>query len=164
MEAVRLTSHTLSHFAQHSIQLCQELGGQGRKDGEPSSQGIYRRSSCDGGKKTTDSRRSFLQKRIGRKNSTPFRCSQRTLRVCYLAALIHSLSLEEPDLGDRDHAMVRKPRGFRRVRTGLSISMESQALFSSFKKSWMSTRNTIQYHEFHFVLTQVLAILSVGPS
>ncbi|PBL00166.1 hypothetical protein ARMGADRAFT_366439 [Armillaria gallica] len=39
--------------------------------------------------------------------------------------------------GDHDHAMVRKPRGFRRIRTGLSVSMESQALFNSFKKLWM---------------------------
>ncbi len=51
MEAVRVTSHTLSHFTQHSVQLRQELGGEGRKDGEPSLQGIYRRSLCDGGKK-----------------------------------------------------------------------------------------------------------------
>ncbi len=70
----------------------------------------------------------------------------------------------DTDVGDRDHAMVRKPRGFRRVRTGLSISMESQALFNSFKKPWMSTRNTIQYHEFHFVAIRVLEIPSVEQS
>ncbi len=61
---------------------------------------------CDG--KKTESRRSFLQKWIQRRNSTPFRRSQKTLRVCYLTALIHSLSLEEPDAGDRDHTMERK--------------------------------------------------------
>ncbi|KAK0224573.1 hypothetical protein EDD85DRAFT_940915 [Armillaria nabsnona] len=45
----------------------------------------------------------------------------------------------KPDVGDRDRAMERKPRGFRRVHTGLSISTESQALFKSFKKPWIST-------------------------
>ncbi len=54
-----------------------------------------------------------------------------------LPSLVHSLTFEEPDVGDRDHVLERK---LRRICTGLSVSSEVK-LFNQVKKRWMSKRS-----------------------
>ncbi len=74
-----------------------------------------------------------------------------------LPTLVHSLSLEESEVEDRDHVLERNLEAFEEYILS-SISSRSAGCQS------VATMNAVQYHEFQFLPTRVLGISSVEPS